>query len=102
MENEAIKARILADYKTLVAIKYDSPLVIADKLKLIGEHIAQLNSAGPDDQANYVKAGGLIESARNTDYVTFSEAQTDDEKDQTLADLKHKVAEACQLLSIHG
>ncbi|MBD2757302.1 hypothetical protein [Spirosoma validum] len=102
MENESIKARILADYKTLLAIKYDSPLVIVDKLKLIGEHITQLGNAGPDEQANYTKAGELIESARSTEYVAFSQAQSDDEKEQRLADLKHKVAEACQLLAIHS
>lgn len=102
MDNESIKTHILSDYKTLLAVKFDSPLVIADKLKLIGEHIAQLSSDEPEEQASYAKAGELIESARNTEYVAFSQAQTNDEKEQTLTQLKHKVAEACQQVSIHG
>lgn len=102
MENESIKARILSHYKTLLTVKFDSPLVIADKLKLIGEHITRLSSVELEEQANYAEAGELIESVRNTEYVAFSQAQTDDEKEQMLTELKHKVAEACQLLSIHA
>ncbi|GAB4021479.1 hypothetical protein [Spirosoma koreense] len=102
MENEAIKTKILSDYKTLLALKFDSPLVAYDKLKLIGEHIRQLTGTTQEEQENLSKAAGLIASAMTSEYVTFDEAVTNADKEQTLAALKHKAAEACQLIGLHS
>ena len=102
MNNEPIKAKILADYKTLLALKFDSPQVIKDKFKLISEHIQQLTSPIVEESEAFSKADSLIQLAMTTEYVAFSEAMTEDDKQQTLAQLKHKAAEACQLLQIHS
>ncbi|UFH54357.1 hypothetical protein [Spirosoma sp. KNUC1025] len=99
MENESIKTKILADYKILLGLKFDSPQVVYDKLKLIGEHIKQLT--GLDGSEDYSQAATLIHAAMTNEYIAFAEAATNDNKEQTLAQLKHKVAEACQLLHIH-
>ncbi|MVM28520.1 hypothetical protein GO755_00650 [Spirosoma sp. HMF4905] len=102
MENQSIKAKILADYQTLLALKFDSPELIKDKLKLISEHVDQLSSSTPEDNLTYENAANLLKSASTTEYTAFRDAMSDDEKEQALVQLKHKVAEACQLVTIHG
>ncbi|WP_420149295.1 hypothetical protein [Spirosoma sp.] len=102
MDNQTIQEKILADYRTLLTVKFDSPLVIYDKLKLLGERIQQLAGSTQNEQENIKRAADLIQSAMTTEYAVFSEASTSDDKEQTLAQLKHKAAEACQLIGIHS
>ena len=101
MDNEQIKRKILTEYKALLTLKFDSPDVIKDKFKLIGEHIQQLTSSIPEENGTYQKAADLIQKAQATEYVGFIDAFTDDDKEQALAILKQKASEACQLLHIH-
>ncbi len=101
MENEPIKTKILADYKTLLALPLDSPDLIQDKLKLLSEHMHQLSNAEPTDTQTYEQAATLIESALSTEYVAFRGAASRDDKEQVLVQLKHKVAEACQRVGLH-
>lgn len=99
MEIEPIKAKILTDYKSLLALKPDSPQLIEDKLKLMSEYIQQLISARPESTQAYEQAAGLIESVLSTEYVAFRAAESSDDKEQTLVQLKHKVAEVYQIVS---
>ncbi len=102
MENEPIKNKILADYKTLLGLKHDSSDLIKDKLKLIGEHINQLGRSPSAGKDVFRDAAHLINLALTTEFMALSEASTEEDKEEALAQLKHKVAEACQLLQIHG
>ena len=102
MDNQSIKTRILADYQTLLTLKVDNPQLISDKFKLISEHLEQLTALSSEERQAYEKATTLIKSALTTEFVAFSEAVSQDDKEQALALLKHKASEACQLASIHG
>jgi hypothetical protein len=102
MENEQIKTKILADYTTLLGLKHDSPGLVKDKLKLIGEHIDQLGRSTSEGNDVLTNASRLINSALTTEYVTFAEALTEEDKEEALAQIKHKAAEVCQLLQIHA
>lgn len=102
MENEQIKKKILSDYTILLSLKHDSPDLVKDKLKLIGEHIAQLGRSSSDGNDVFTDATHLVNSALTTEYVTFTEALTEEDKEEALAQVKHKAAEACQLLHIHA
>ncbi|SFD88987.1 hypothetical protein [Spirosoma endophyticum] len=101
MDNKQIKRKILTEYKALLTLKFDSPEVIKDKLKLLGEHIHQLTSPVQEENDTYRKAAILIKEAQTTEYVGFIDALTDDDKEQALAVLKQKASAACQLLHIH-
>lgn len=102
MENEPIKKKILADYTTLLGLKHDSPELVKEKLKRIEERIAQLDRSLSEEKEIFTNAAQLINSALTTEYVTFAEASTEEDKEEALAQVKHKVAEACQLLQIHA
>lgn len=101
MENEQIKKKILADYTTLLGLKHDNPELVKEKLKRIEERIAQLDQSSPEEKEIVRNAAHLINSALTTEYLTFAEALTEEDKEEALAQVKHKVAEACQLLQIH-
>lgn len=101
MENEQIKKKILADYTTLLALKPDSPVLIKEKLRLIEERVSQLDRS-TSQETTFDQAAHLIHSALTTEYVTFTQALTEEDKEETLAQVKHKAAEACQLLQIHA
>lgn len=102
MENEKIKEKILADYKTLLGLKYDSPELVKEKLRLIGEHISQLSRSPSEGNDAFSDAARLIRSASTTEYATFTDALTEEDKEEALAQVKHKAAEACQLIQIHA
>lgn len=102
MENEQIKKKILADYTTLLGLKHDNPELVKEKLKLIGERIAQLDGPLSEEKEIFSNAAQLVNSALTTEYVTFTESSTEEDKEEALAQVKHKVAEACQLLQIHA
>ena len=102
MENEPIKKKILADYTTLLGLKQDNPDLIKEKLKLIGERISHLGSAISEEKDLVGDAAHLVDSALTIEYVTFMESLTEEDKQEALAQVKHKVAEACQLLKIHA
>ena len=102
MANESIKTKILAEYKILLGLKFDSPLVIHDKLKLLHEHTQQLTAATPEEQEKLTQAAALLQSAMGAEYIALSEAETNEDKEEALAALKHKAAEACQLIGLHG
>ncbi|GAB3807494.1 hypothetical protein GCM10028819_44470 [Spirosoma humi] len=99
MANEPIKQKILADYTTLLGLKHDNADLVKEKLTRIGERIGQLVGSIADEKAT--DAARLVDSALTEEYVTFTEALTEEDKEAALAQLKHKVAEACQLLQIH-
>ena len=102
MENEQIKKKILTDYKTLLGLKHDSPDLVKEKLKLIRERIGQLDRPISEEKDIFHDAALLIDSALTTEYGTFIEALTEEDKEEALAQVKHKAAEACQLLQIHA
>ncbi|RYF50792.1 MAG: hypothetical protein EOO39_43935 [Cytophagaceae bacterium] len=102
MENEQIKKKILADYKTLLGLKYDSPDLVKEKLRIIGERIGQLDRSTSEENDVLDEAHRLINSALSTDYLAFAEALTEEDKEEALAQVKHKAAEACQRLQIHA
>jgi len=102
MENEQIKKKILADYKTLLGLKHDNPDLVKEKLKLIGERIGQLDRSISEEKDRFNDAAQLVNSALTTEYVTFTEALTEEDKEEALAQVKHKAAEACQLLQVHA
>ncbi|WP_461063211.1 hypothetical protein [Spirosoma horti] len=102
MENEQIKKKIVADYSTLLGLKYDSPDLIKEKIRIIGERIDQLDRSRSEEKAVFDQAANLINAALTTEYITFIEALTEEDKEEALAQVKHKVAEACQLLQIHA
>ncbi|GAB3011748.1 hypothetical protein [Spirosoma pulveris] len=102
MENEPIKKKILDDYTTLLGLKHDNPDLIKEKLKLIGERISHLDSTISTEKDSVGNAASLIDSALTSEYVTFITSLTEEDKEEALAQVKHKVAEACQLLHIHA
>lgn len=102
MENDPIKTKILADYKTLLGLKFNSPKVVYDKLKLISEHTQQLTVTIPEEQEKLAQATTLLQSAMEAGYTALHEAVTNDDKEKALAEIKHKAAEACQLIGLHG
>lgn len=101
MENEQIKKKILADYTTLVGLKHDSPDLVKEKLRIIGERISQLDRSTPEENA-FDEAAHLIHSALTTEYITFTQAVTEEDKEEALAQVKHKAAEACLRLQLHA
>ena len=102
MENESIKKKILADYTTLLSLKHDNPDLIREKLKLIGERISHLGRTISEEKDIVGDAARLVDSALTVEYATFIESLTEEDKEEALAQVKHKVAEACQLLQIHA
>ncbi|GAB2554792.1 hypothetical protein [Spirosoma aerophilum] len=102
MENEPIKKKILADYTTLLGLKQDNPDLIKEKLKQIEERIRQLSNTISEEKDVVGDAARLVDSALTTEYVTFIEALTEEDQEEALAQVKHKVSEACQLLQIHA
>jgi hypothetical protein len=102
MENEPIKKKILNDYTTLLGLKHDNTDLVKEKLKLIGERISHLDNTISTEKDIIGDAARLVESALTIEYVTFINSLTEEEKEEALAQVKHKVAEACQLLHIHA
>ncbi|SOD97749.1 hypothetical protein [Spirosoma fluviale] len=102
MKNEPIKQKILADYTTLLGLKHDNPDLIKEKLKRIGERINHLGTTISEEKDVVGDAARLVDSALTIEFVTFMESLTEDDQEEALAQLKHKVAEACQLLQIHA
>lgn len=102
MENEPIKQKILADYTTLLGLKHDNADLVKEKLKLIGERIRHLGSTISQEKNLVGEAARLVDSALTIEYVTFLESLTEEDQEEALAQVKHKVAEACQLLHIHA
>lgn len=102
MENEPIKKKILADYTTLLSLKHDNPDLIKEKLKLIGEHISHLDRTIYEETDRVGDAARLVDSALTIEYVAFVESLTEANKEEALTQIKHKVAEACQILQIHA
>ena len=102
MENEPIKNKILADYTTLVGLKHDNADLVKEKLMRIRERIGQLDHTLSEEKDIVGDAARLGDSALTTEYMTFAETLTEEDKEEALAQLKHKVAEACQLLQIHA
>jgi hypothetical protein len=101
MENEPIKKKILDDYTTLLGLKHDNPDLIKEKLKLIGERISHLGSTISEEKDIVGDAARLVDSTLTIEYVTLMESLTEEDKQEAMAQVKHKVAEACQLLQIH-
>lgn len=102
MENESILTKILADYKILLSLKFNSPQVIHDKLKLMHEHAKQLTVNSQDGQEKLTQATSLLESAMEIEYTALQEVVTSEDKEQVLAKIKHKAAEACRLIGLQG
>lgn len=102
MENESILTKILADYKTLLSLRFNSPQVIYDKLKLMHEHTQQLTGNTQEGQEKLMQATSLLQSAMEAEYTALHEAITNEDKEQVLSEIKHKAAEACQLIGLQG